>query len=241
MKRIILITILIFAVNIVFGQIKNKKEKIDSGCNGIMNGKAVDMPKPSKETLENCNCKFYSELQQVIVQITISEKGIVEEATAISGHPFLRQISEQAARNSRFTPSIIGCEPQKAYSEIVYWYNLKENIITYNSPELRFTRYVFNAGVVNKKAIYLPKPMVRNIVHPKHLRLSENEVVKIEIVIDEQGNVINTNVISGHPLLRSVCESAARKAKFPSTWDVGKIRVNGILVYTIKPNGKVEM
>lgn len=233
MKRIILWMVLSFCVTFAFGQKPQKKANIDR-CSGAINGKAIDMPKPPKGVLENCNCKFFSEIQQVIVQITISEKGIVEEAIAISGHPFLRQISEQAARNSRFTPSILGCELQKAYSEIVYSYNLRENTITYNFPELRFTKYIFNVGVVNKKAIYLPKPT--HIIPPK-----QTQIVKIEVVIDEQGNVINTNAISGHPLLRSVCESAARKAKFHPTWDVGKIRVNGILVYTIKPNGKVEM
>lgn len=233
MKQIILLLILNCGAIFVFGQKSEKKVNINR-CSGVMNGKAVDMPKPPNEIWKNCNCKFGNDLQQVIVQITINEKGGVEEANALSGNPFLRQVSEQAARNSRFTPSILGCEPQKAYSEIVYSYNLKENTITYNSPELRFTKYVFNAGIVNKKAIYLPKP--NPIIPPK-----QTQIVKIEIVVNEQGNVISANAISGHPLLRSVCESAARKTKFHPTWDIGKIRVTAILVYTIKPNGKVEM
>lgn len=233
MKQIILLIILSCSAIFVFGQKSEKKVNIDP-CSGTMNGEAISMPKPSNEIWKNCNCKFGNDLQQVIVQITINEKGGIEEANALSGHPFLRQVSEQVARNSRFTPSILGCEPQKAYSEIVYSYNLKENTITYNNPELRFTKYVFNAGIVNKKAIYLPKP--NPIIPPK-----QTQIVKIEIVVDEQGNVISANAISGHPLLRSVCESAAQKAKFHPTWDVGKIRVTAILVYTIKPNGKVEM
>ena len=53
----------------------------------------------------------------------------------LSGHPFLRSVSEQAARHSRFSPTVLGCEKKKAYSEITYSYNLKEDFISYTNYE----------------------------------------------------------------------------------------------------------
>jgi protein TonB len=38
--------------------------------------------------------------------------------------------------------------------------------------------------------------------------------VVIEVTIDEQGNVIDTQVITGHPLLRNAALNAARGWKF---------------------------
>jgi outer membrane biosynthesis protein TonB len=51
--------------------------------------------------------------------------------------------------------------------------------------------------------------------------------VSVQISIDEQGNVVAASAVSGHPLLRSASEAAARKAKFAPK----QIRVTGTLIY----------
>ena len=56
--------------------------------------------------------------------------------------------------------------------------------------------------------------------------------VKVQIVVDEQGNVINANAISGHPLLLDASVTAARGAKFTPTSLEGKpVKVTGVIVY----------
>jgi hypothetical protein len=66
MKRIILITILIFAVNFTFGQ--NTEKKVLDRCSGIMLGNATSLPKPPAKIWEKCNCKFENEIEQVVVK-----------------------------------------------------------------------------------------------------------------------------------------------------------------------------
>ena len=51
-------------------------------------------------------------------------------------------------------------------------------------------------------------------------------------MIDEEGNVISAESVSGHPLLRSSAVDAARQARFSPTKLSGQpVKVSGVLVY----------
>ncbi|MGI8494789.1 MAG: energy transducer TonB, partial [Pyrinomonadaceae bacterium] len=56
----------------------------------------------------------------VNVQVTIDENGSVTSARAVSGHPLLRQVSEQAARASKFSSTFLGEQKVKVTGVIVY-------------------------------------------------------------------------------------------------------------------------
>ncbi len=84
-------------------------------------------------------------------------------------------------------------------------------------------------GIVNAKAIYLAKP-----VYPIEAREGGAEgAVRVEITIDEDGNVISANAVSGHPLLKIASEEAARKTKFRISRrpDGQAVQATGVLVY----------
>ncbi len=83
-------------------------------------------------------------------------------------------------------------------------------------------------GVVNGSAISLPKPN-----YPAAARAVKAQgAVNVQVVIDEEGNVESANAVSGHPLLRSASEEAARDAKFKPTMLSGQtVKVTGIIVY----------
>jgi TonB family protein len=56
--------------------------------------------------------------------------------------------------------------------------------------------------------------------------------VEVELLIDEEGNVVKANVISGHPLLQALVLKAAREWKFsPFLADGKKVRVKGRVKY----------
>jgi protein TonB len=59
--------------------------------------------------------------------------------------------------------------------------------------------------------------------------------VEVQIIVDEQGNVIAVEVLSGHPLLRQPALDAARQWKFRPTLLNGQpIKVSGILRFTFR-------
>jgi TonB family protein len=56
--------------------------------------------------------------------------------------------------------------------------------------------------------------------------------VSVKVMVDEDGNVVAAEAVSGHPLLQSAAVDAARGAKFKPTFVDGKrVKVSGIISY----------
>jgi len=89
-------------------------------------------------------------------------------------------------------------------------------------------RAPISAGVLNGKAISLPKPD-----YPPDARAAGAEgVVVIQVTVDEQGNVAEARAISGPKQLQDVSVNAALQAKFSPTLLSGEpVRVTGVIVY----------
>lgn len=88
-------------------------------------------------------------------------------------------------------------------------------------------------GVVNGKAINLPKP-----AYPPAARaIRASGAVNVQVLIDENGRVVSAQAVSGHPLLRAAAESAARQARFNPTMLSGQpVKVSGTIVYNFNIN-----
>ena len=87
---------------------------------------------------------------------------------------------------------------------------------------------VIEGGVMNGKALALPHPAYPPIARVAHASGS----VKVQVLIDEQGNVIAAHAVDGHPLLQAVSVAAAREAKFSPTLLEGEpVKVTGVIVY----------
>lgn len=81
-----------------------------------------------------------------------------------------------------------------------------------------------SGGVLNAKAIYLPQPEV-----PAG---EANGVVSVQVLIDEQGQVLEARAVSGPAHLHQAAVNAARLARFSPTLLMGEpVRVTGILSY----------
>ncbi|HEY0429096.1 MAG TPA: energy transducer TonB [Pyrinomonadaceae bacterium] len=88
--------------------------KVISG--GVLNGKAKTLVKPAYPEA----AKAVRASGAVNIQVTIDEEGNVISATAVSGHPLLRAASEEAARASKFSPTMLEGVPVKVTGIIVY-------------------------------------------------------------------------------------------------------------------------
>ncbi len=83
---------------------------------GVLNGKAINLVKPPYPPA----AKAVRASGAVNVQVTINESGSVVSASAVSGHPLLRQAAEQAARSTRFAPTLLSGQPVSVTGVIVY-------------------------------------------------------------------------------------------------------------------------
>lgn len=83
---------------------------------GVINGSATSLPKPPYPAA----ARAVRAAGAVNVQVLIDENGNVVSASAVSGHPLLRQAAEQAARSAKFKPTLLSGQAVKVNGVIVY-------------------------------------------------------------------------------------------------------------------------
>lgn len=87
---------------------------------------------------------------------------------------------------------------------------------------------VRSMGVINGQAMSLPLPVYSSAAKAVHAKGQ----VSVRVLIDEFGNVVSADAVSGHPLLRASAENAARKSRFTPTKLSGEpIKVSGTIIY----------
>jgi len=83
-------------------------------------------------------------------------------------------------------------------------------------------------GIMNGKALSLPQPVYPPIAKAVHA----SGTVVVAVVLDETGQVIRAQAISGHPLLQASAVQAASQAKFTPTKIGGQpVKVSGTINY----------
>lgn len=83
---------------------------------GILNGKAISLPKPPYPPA----ARAVKASGTVVVQVTVDENGNVISARAISGHPLLQAVAVTAARGAKFSPTKLSGEPVKVNGVITF-------------------------------------------------------------------------------------------------------------------------
>jgi TonB family protein len=84
------------------------------------------------------------------------------------------------------------------------------------------------AGVLNAKAISLPKPVYTE----EAKRQKASGRVTVRVIVDENGKVISAKAMNGPAVLREAAEAAARQAVFtPTTQDGITVKITGTLTY----------
>ena len=83
-------------------------------------------------------------------------------------------------------------------------------------------------GGLNGRKLYAPNPAYPPIAKAA----GAQGVVGVKVTVNEEGNVVAAEAVSGHPLLLQAAVAAAREAKFEPTVVDGKpVRVIGVITY----------
>jgi hypothetical protein len=102
--------------------------------------------------------------------------------------------------------------------------NVASNKEPVQPPQPGQKRVPIAGGMLNGKAIYLPVPEV-----PAG---EATGVVLVQVLIDEQGSVVDAKAVSGPQHLQAAAVNAARLARFTPTMLLGEpVRVSGTLSY----------
>jgi len=203
---------------------------------GILNGKAISLPKPAypeeakaaklsgtvqiKVIIdEEGNVESAEPSDEVIRSSKSKADGSTEEVELPPADPSLVEAARSAALLAKFSPTRLSGVPVKVSGVITY------NFVASESRQL-------GGGVLNGKAESLPSPE-----YPAAAKaVKASGTVTVQVTIDEEGNIIAANAISGHPLLRAAAVEAAREAKFKPTRLSGEpVKVTGVITYNFVP------
>jgi TonB family protein len=237
MKRIILVSLGVLIVMAGLVGAVSAQETPRAIRGGILNGKAISLPKPAypdEARRENASGK-------VAVDVTIDEQGNVIEAKALSEykfkgadgveettpvHPALQEAAEKAAWGARFSPTKLSGEPVKVSGTIIY------NFVSSPLADDKTMPRPVNGGILNGKAVSLPVPSYPETASA----VKAGGAVSVQVTIDESGSVISATAVSGHPILRAASVDAAKLAKFaPTLLDGHPVKVMGIVTYNFVP------
>ena len=95
---------------------KSEPKKPTTLTKGVVNGAAIDLPKPAYPAV----ALRINLTGNVNVQVLINESGDVVSARAVDGHPFLKPEAERAAKKAKFKPTLLSGDPVKVSGVIVY-------------------------------------------------------------------------------------------------------------------------
>lgn len=83
---------------------------------GVLNGRAISKPQPTYPAL----ARAAGASGVVTVRVTVDESGRVVSAEGVSGHPLLQQAAVQAARDARFSPTLLGEKAVRVSGVLTY-------------------------------------------------------------------------------------------------------------------------
>ncbi len=190
---------------------------------GVLNDRALELPSPSypRSILQPKSAG------QISVQVSIDlQSGKVLSAKAVSGLKTFRTFAEHAALKARFRPIEIEGNTLVASGLVIYPHPSRKQKAALAKKDLGLP--VIVGGVINGRATKLPKPEIKDV--------GEGGRVKVRVVVDMSGNVIDASAIEGHSNVAAASESAARLAKF-SPWNYccgPPVYVVAYLVYSFR-------
>ena len=206
--KIIFILLLIFSIQITFGQ---EKQNTCSDCKTL--AQPIFVPKPEyPKKAEDSGIKG-----TVKVQVSIDEKGNVTEAKLIEGNKVFEENAIKAAVLAKFKPAkYTGTERVgKSFGVLVF------NFVRDEEDD--------NKDLVLSSPINLPKPPLFSCNCKFGTKTPQ---VLVQIEINESGEVFSSKAVLGHPALRNACETAARNSKFsPAKFNGIPIRSKANLLY----------
>lgn len=89
---------------------------------GVLDGKVVSKPQPPYPPV----ARAARASGTVTVQVTVDETGSVVSAEAVSGHPLLRAAAEAAAKQAKFSPTLLAGKPVRVKGVLTYNFVLEQ-------------------------------------------------------------------------------------------------------------------
>ena len=171
----------------------------------------------------------------VILQLTISKSGDVENVQLYSGHPMLAPAALEAVKQWKYKPYLLNGEPVEVETRVTVNFTLPESRAAVGvvgdapgviPPDVRGGITPGRPGDASHPAVpqrlrvsrdVMPNLLVTK-VPPAYPASAKGQgiqgVVLLAVIVDRSGNVSNIQLISGHPLLAPAAIDAVKQWKY---------------------------
>jgi TonB family protein len=187
---------------------------------------------------------------KVVVAANVDEKGNVTSVEIYSGPGdvcpgvtrvdvvALRDSAKAAAMRTKFKPAKLNGKPVASTVMLNFEFTPPQRKPKENSTTpVSVDKYTIvggsiSKGALNHQALSTPAPLYPSAA--RSMRISG--LVKVEVLISEDGSVFTARAIEGHPLLKSAARTAACRATFKQTLLEGNpVKVAGVINYNFTP------
>jgi len=194
--------------------------------------KREQSPKAVTETTRQSNMERTDEAQLI-------PKGVSVAPNNQKARPVGRFIISEGLEQQGTTSATVGRENNSVGTGISFDTgnaSLENTKTIKPPPPLMEKKEISKPPVERKKSLGVVNGIAVNLVKPPYPMPAQAVraagAVNVQVTIDEKGNVISANAVSGHPLLRQASETAARASKFnPTLLSNQPIKVTGVIVY----------
>lgn len=194
---LLIVSILLLSIQIVSAQTPPAVPKQISG--GILNGKAVALPKPAYPAA----ARAVGAEGAVNVQITIDEEGNVISASAVSGHPLLQAAAVQAAQQAKFNTTTLSGQAVKVTGVLVY------NFVA-GQPAMNWFKVGYDLANVQHapSLISLNTDMINRFFQPEWTT-EKNQLQKLAEIKQAESSKISPPTIIGERKIEEKSEKSA--------------------------------
>jgi TonB family protein len=165
----------------------------------------------------------------VVLKVLISKSGDVEKIELVSGHPMLAPAAIEAVKQWKYKPYLVNGDPVEVATTVTVNFTLSgkpaegiagsapggvppglTSIIPEDTDHYAPHRVRVSPGVM--------QGLLVNIVRPEYPADAKDQsiqgVVLLKVIIDKEGNIDNTQLVSGHPLLAPAAIEAVKQWKY---------------------------
>jgi len=138
---------------------------------------------------------------KVVIEATINIAGDVKEAKVLQGHPLLQQAAVEAIKQWKYEPYIVEGEKKPVQFTVM---------VNFRLPQESTDKPIALSAQQSPKLIKRVEPKYP----PEALKAGVSGKVVIEATTGKEGDVTDTVVIDGHPLLNPAALDALRQWKY---------------------------
>jgi TonB family protein len=165
----------------------------------------------------------------VVLDVQVSPAGDVRNVMVVSGDPILTAAAIEAVKQWRYRPFVVNGNPVAVVGMVRLHFTLTENdtvgfvrepaplqamtpaSVEGTAPKIAFpTRVRISSGV--RQGLLITKVVPE---YPEEARQAQTQgTVILRVRIDKEGNVVNLELVSGHPMLAPAAIEAVRQWKY---------------------------